>query len=124
MASNPAPGFTKHSGYNIELQLADPVIVSKGGQIIAKSSTVLSMLEGSYSPVWYIPFEDIAANFISKSETTSYCPFKGTASYWNIVVDGETIVDAAWSYEVPFDEMQAIKGHLAFYPDKVVIEQV
>ncbi len=123
MASNPAPGFTKHSGYTIDLQPAEPVIVSTGDQIIAKSSAALSLKEGSYSPVLYIPFEDVAANLISKSETTSYCPFKGTANYWNVVIDGETIVDAAWSYEGPFDEMLAIKGHLAFYPDKVAIER-
>jgi len=124
MANNPAPGFTKHSGYNIELQPTDPVNVRAGDQIIANSSSALSMLEGSSSPVLYIPFEDVAANIISKSETTTYCPFKGTASYWNIVIDGETIADAAWSYEEPFDEMLAIKGYLAFYPDKVEIQPI
>ena len=124
MTSNPAPGFTKHSGYNIDLRPADPVIVRTSDQVIANSSAALSMREGSYSPVLYIPFEDAAANFISKSETTSYCPFKGTAGYWNIVVDDKTIVDAAWSYEEPFDEMLAIKGYLAFYPDKVEIRPV
>ena len=110
MASNSAPGFAKHSGYSIALQPAEPVTIRMGDQIIAKSSAALSMQEGSYSLVLYIPFEDVAVNFISKSETTSYCPFKGTASYWNIITNGETIVDAAWSYEDPFDEMLAIKA--------------
>ena len=123
MASNPAPGFTKHSGYTIDLQPAGAVIVSTGGQVIARSSAALSMHEGSYSPVLYIPFEDVAANCITKSEKNTYCSFKGTASYWNIVTNGETIADAAWSYENPFDEMQAIKGYLAFYSDKVEIEK-
>ena len=122
MASNSAPGFTKHSGYKIDLQLANPVIVRTGDHIITKSSAALSMQEGSYSPVLYIPFDDVAANCITKSDTTSYCPFKGTASYWNIITKDKTIVDAAWSYDEPFDEMQAIKGHLAFYPDKVEIK--
>lgn len=122
MANNPAPGFTKHSGYNIELQPVELVIVQAGGQSIAKSNAALSMQEGNYSPVLYIPFEDVAANFIRKSDTTSYCPFKGTASYWNVVIGDEVIADAAWSYEEPFDEMLAIKNHLAFYTDKVEIE--
>lgn len=122
MANNPAPGFTKHSGYNIELQTVELAIVRTGDRSIAKSNAALSMQEGSYSPVLYIPFEDVAANFISKSETTSYCPFKGTASYWNIVIGDEVIADAAWSYEEPFDEMLAIKNYLAFYADKVIIE--
>ena len=124
MANNPAPGFTKHSGYTIELQPAEPVKVRTGDQIIAKSDAALSLMEDGILPVLYIPLEDVAANIISQSDTTTYCPFKGTASYWNITANGETITDAAWSYEEPFDEMLAIKGHLAFYPDKVEIKQV
>jgi uncharacterized protein (DUF427 family) len=123
MPDNPAPGFTKHSGYSIDLQPGGSVIVRAGSQVIAQSSATISMLEGSYSPVLYIPFEDVAADGISKSETTSYCPFKGTASYWNIVTNDKTIADAAWSYEDPFDEMRTIKGYLAFYPEKVDIQQ-
>ncbi len=123
MASNPAPGFIKHSGYNIELQPAEPVVIRIGSRIIAQSSAALSLLEGAYSPVLYIPFEDVASDHFSQSETTTYCPFKGTASYWNVFANSEATMDAAWSYEEPFDNMRAIKGHFAFYPEKVDIRQ-
>ena len=50
---------------------------------------------------------------------TNYC-----ANYFSIVADGKTIADAIWTYETPFPAMEEISGHLAFYPDKVKIEEV
>ena len=121
--SNPAPGFTKHTNYQIELEFDQSALLTLDGNTIAETSDAIAMLEGKYPPVLYIPRADISAE-LTKSETTTYCPFKGTASYWNIITNGETTVDAAWSYEEPFDEMQAIKGFLAFYPEKVDIRQI
>ena len=120
--SNPAPGFTQHIDHKIELVPLQPVEVKAGDELIAKSAAAISLLEASHSPVLYIPRDDILTQ-ISKSDTSTYCPFKGQASYWNIEINGKVILDAAWSYDNPYDEMQAIKGHLAFYPDKAEIIQ-
>jgi len=119
---NPAPGFTKHANHKIELVPGQSVEIKVGDDIIAKSDAAICMREGNYSPVFYIPRDDILTRII-KSDTSTYCPFKGHASYWNIGVGAETILDTAWSYDNPYDEMQAIKGHLAFYRDKAEIIQ-
>jgi uncharacterized protein (DUF427 family) len=57
----------------------------------------------------YVPRDSVTGT-VEPSQTTTYCPYKGDATYWN--VDG--VADAAWSYEDPFDEVLAIKGHLSF----------
>ena len=60
----------------------------------------------------------------SSAANGTHCPYKGDASYFSIVADGKTIADAIWTYETPFPAMEEISGHLAFYPDKVKIEEV
>ena len=62
--------------------------------------------------------------FLDQTETTSHCPHKGQASYYSIIAKSGEIKDAAWSYEDPKDEIAAIKGYLAFYPDRVAVEEV
>ncbi len=61
---------------------------------------------------------------LTRSETTTYCPYKGEAAYFSIPAGGERSVDAIWTYEAPYDAVSAIKDHLAFYLDRIdAIEQ-
>ena len=100
------------------------VRVSAGGVVIAESSDALSLKEASYPAVNYLPRKDANMELLKRSERTTHCPYKGDASYFSIVADGKTIADAIWTYENPFPAMTEISGHLAFYPDKVKIEEV
>jgi uncharacterized protein (DUF427 family) len=100
------------------------VRVSAGGVVIAESSHALSLKEASYPAVNYLPRKDANMAVLQRSERTTHCPYKGDASYFSIVADGKTISDAIWTYENPFPAMTEISGHLAFYPDKVKIEEV
>jgi uncharacterized protein (DUF427 family) len=100
------------------------VIVTLGGRVIADTSDALTLREASYPPVQYIPRQDVDMAALTRSETTTYCPYKGEAAYFSIPAGGERSIDAIWTYEAPYDAVAGIKGHLAFYPDRVdAIEQ-
>jgi uncharacterized protein (DUF427 family) len=80
------------------------------GKVIAESAKT-EVVEGNQ----YFPPDSIRREFLEPSETTSVCPWKGTASYYNIVVDGKTNNDAAWYYPNPKDAAAQIKDHVAFW---------
>jgi len=90
-------------------------MVRHQGVTLADSSDALIVNEADYGPVLYIPPDDIRVDLMTAAEHTTYCPFKGHATYWNLG-DAEQI---AWSYEDPYDEVMEIKGHIAFYKNKI-----
>ena len=100
------------------------VRVSVGGEIIAETSHALTLKEASYPPVQYIPREDANPALLKRTDHSTYCPYKGDASYFSIVSGGNTLDNAIWTYETPYDSVKEIAGHLAFYPDKVTIEEI
>lgn len=120
---NPAPGFGRHPDHRI---LVEPypgtVTVRFGDTVVASSKQALELREASYPPVLYLPLQDIYLEHFEKSATTTHCPFKGDATYWSVRAQGEAADDVLWVYEEPYDEMTAIAGHGAFYPDKVRID--
>ncbi len=100
------------------------VRVTADGVVIAETADALSLKEASYPAVNYVPRKDANMELLKRSERVTHCPYKGDANYFSIVADGKTIADAIWTYEAPFPAMEQISGHLAFYPDKVKIEEV
>lgn len=99
-------------------------VVRAGGAVLGESTHALSLVEGDYPEVIYVPRADIAMAFLDPSKTTTVCPHKGTASYFTIVAKSGPIADAAWSYETPLPAMSPIKNHIAFDTSKVAVEQV
>jgi uncharacterized protein (DUF427 family) len=59
---------------------------------------------------------------LRRTDTTTYCPYKGDASYYSLLVDGAELTDAVWTYETPYPAVAQIGGHVAFYPDRVQVE--
>jgi uncharacterized protein (DUF427 family) len=100
------------------------VRVSAGGTVIAETSHALTLKEASYPAVHYIPRTDANMELLARSERVTHCPYKGDANYFDIVAGDKTIENAIWTYETPFPAMAEISGHLAFYPDKVRIEEL
>jgi uncharacterized protein (DUF427 family) len=100
-------------------------VVRAAGQVIADTTSALTMHEASYPPVHYIPLTEIDPTVLRRSPTQTYCPYKGEASYYSISItrtDGpDDITDAAWTYENPYPAVDAIASHVAFYPDRVEI---
>ena len=94
------------------------VTVRVGGEVVAETDAALTLQESDYPAVQYIPRADVKSEVLRRSDTTSYCPFKGEASYFSLE-DGPE--NAVWSYERPYDEMAVLGELLAFYPDKVSI---
>lgn len=100
------------------------VRVARDGTTIAESAAALTLQEASYPPVQYIPRTDANPALLIPSKKVTHCPYKGDASYFSIKVGDRLIEDAIWSYEKPFEAVKEIAGHLAFYPNKVTIEQL
>jgi uncharacterized protein (DUF427 family) len=90
-----------------------------GGTIVAETTRALTLKEGSYPPVFYIPRADVQIDLFDRTERHSRCPYKGDASYYQVTAGGLERRDAAWSYEAPLAAAREIAGHMAFYPNKV-----
>jgi uncharacterized protein (DUF427 family) len=100
------------------------VRVSAGPVVIAETARALTLQEGRYPAVQYIPREDANAALLVRSDRSTHCPYKGDASYFGIKTEAGTVDNAIWSYEEPFPAMAEIRNYLAFYPDKVTIEEL
>jgi uncharacterized protein (DUF427 family) len=98
------------------------VTVRVGGVTVAESDSALSLAEASYPVVQYIPLADVDQELLSRTDSQTYCPFKGEASYYSLQTpDGATETDLIWTYENPYDAVAEIAGHVAFYPNRAEI---
>jgi uncharacterized protein (DUF427 family) len=95
------------------------VVVSVAGRVIAETRNALTLRESDYSPVQYIPREDVDFSQLERTDHATYCPYKGDCSYYSISAGGKKSVNAVWSYEDPFPAVEQIRRHVAFYPDRV-----
>ena len=107
----PRPPRLEDSARHIEVVL--------NGVTIADTRRAKRILETSHPPVYYIPFEDVKMEHVAPSQYRTYCEFKGAASYYTITVGGVTVPDGAWTYEHPAPGYEALRGHLAVYPQKM-----
>jgi uncharacterized protein (DUF427 family) len=93
------------------------------GIVLADTTNALRILETSHPPVYYIPPADIAMHHLERSPTrSSFCEFKGHATYWairSITPASHDVPDAAWSYPHPTPSYAALRDHLAFYASRV-----
>ena len=94
------------------------------GQVVAESDAVISLREATYPAVAYFPREaaDLAAYV--RTDRSTHCPYKGEASYFSLSAGAQVADNAVWTYEAPYPAMEAIRGRLAFYPNKVEIVAV
>jgi uncharacterized protein (DUF427 family) len=98
------------------------VKIRRNGQVLAESTSALRIMETGrepYDPMIYIPRADVADALQPVSDKTTHCPLKGDASYFT--VDGDEI---AWTYDRPLEGSKLIKDYVAFYPNKVTIEEI
>jgi uncharacterized protein (DUF427 family) len=89
------------------------------GVTVAATRRAKRILETSSPPVYYIPPEDARMDLLAPALRTTFCEWKGAASYYTLRVDGKTVEQAAWYYPQPNAEYAAIKDYVAFYPGKM-----
>lgn len=86
-----------------------------GGTVIAESDDTI-VVEGNH----YFPPDSVNKEYFSESDTTSVCPWKGNANYYNVTIDGTEYKDVAWMYHNPKPEAAEIKDYVAFWKDAQV----
>jgi uncharacterized protein (DUF427 family) len=95
------------------------VVISVAGRVVADTDNALTLREADYPAVQYIPREDVDFSQLERTDHATYCPYKGECSYYSIPAGGEKSVNAVWTYEDPYPAVAQIKGHVAFYPDRI-----
>jgi uncharacterized protein (DUF427 family) len=114
-----SPGHQKWPDHQVkEMPVNGGAEVQIGSEVIADSQDVIRVEEDGNPARLYFPRSAVAMEKLEPSSTTTQCPFKGTAHYFDLNVDGKRLKDAVWSYEEPFEEHQSLKGRLAFYEEK------
>jgi uncharacterized protein (DUF427 family) len=90
-----------------------------GDRVVLDSTRGRLLYETAIPPVAYVPLEDLDASLLTRTATSTHCPFKGDASYWTLNVGDRVIDDAVWGYEQPLDPAPWLQGFVALYWDKV-----
>jgi uncharacterized protein (DUF427 family) len=88
--------------------------VTLNGTTVAESDRALILSETGLPDRTYLPRADVAVPIDGPTGKHTHCPFKGEADYWSFELDGESLGDAAWSYEDPIDSVAVIAGHVCF----------
>jgi uncharacterized protein (DUF427 family) len=115
-----SPAWERFPDHRIEIeQNPARVRVEFGGATIADSTRGLRVLESRHAPVVYVPREDVRTDLLEKTAHTTFCPFKGHASYYTIRVGERVSPNAIWSYEDPYDQVAELAGCAAFYLERV-----
>jgi uncharacterized protein (DUF427 family) len=97
------------------------VVARVGERVVADTTRALTLREANYPPVQYIPLGDVDQTLLAATDTRTYCPYKGDASYYSIALAEDGLADAVWSYREPYDAVVDIAGHVAFYTDRVEV---
>lgn len=124
MSASPAPGFEKHPSHRVDLSAADRRVTARVGDIpIADSSKCTLVDENRHTPVYYFPREDVRMELLERTDHSTYCPFKGHASYYSILLPDQKLENAVWTYEDPYAETLGLKDLVAFYGDRVEVRE-
>jgi uncharacterized protein (DUF427 family) len=95
------------------------IVVKFGGVDIADTRGAVRVLETTHPPVYYIPAHQVRLELMTLSPLHTECEYKGTASYYDISLDGRTVRNVAWVYADPLPGYETICGKIAFYPGRV-----
>ena len=95
---------------------------SLDGEVVAESARSVIVRETRHAAVIYFPREDVRWERLEATEHTSFCPFKGDASYWTVRAAERVEENAVWGYADPFPEVAELANYVAFYGDRIRVE--
>ncbi len=99
------------------------VVVHNGVEIVSTNGAV-RVLETSHPPTYYLPIDEFADGVLVPVGGNTVCDFKGTASYFDLVIDGQRIDRAAWTYDSPASGFESLAGKVALYASRVDVCKV
>jgi uncharacterized protein (DUF427 family) len=99
--------------------IASRIRVEFAGVVLAESCAAYRVLETAGAPVYYLPPADVRTELLASSDRTTLCEWKGRARFWSVRARGRFALDAAWDYPDPFAGYEVIRGHLAFFAQKM-----
>lgn len=115
-----SPGHRKWPDHKVEEEpVRQRVQLEAEGAALAASDDVIRVVEDDHPDRYYFPRSDVDMKLLEASSTTTQCPFKGTAHYFNVRAGSRTLEDAAWTYDEPYEEHTALKERVAFYDDRL-----
>jgi uncharacterized protein (DUF427 family) len=123
--SNAAPGYQKYPDHRVDISPANRLVrVFAGDRQLAESKRALLVDEVRHDKVFYLPREDVQMTQLEATEHSTYCPFKGHASYFSVIPEaGDSnppdLSNSVWSYTDPYDECLELRDYLAFYTDRL-----
>ena len=91
------------------------VTIEHDGRAIADTRGSIRTLETSHPPTYYLPPDDIASGVLRRADGTSFCEWKGSAIYWDVVIGGTVLRRVGWSYPEPSRAFASLRDHVAFY---------
>lgn len=97
------------------------VRIEVDGETVADTTNASFLYETGLPTRYYMPKTDVRMDLLTPTDTETHCPYKGTARYWSVDVNGETYEDIVWGYDTPLPESQKVTGMVAFYNEKVDI---
>ena len=114
-----SPGHESHPDHKVvEVPVTGKLRVQVGADVFAESTDVIEVIEDRNPPRYYFPREDVRMDTLTRSDTHTHCAFKGDASYFSLTFGDGKVIDAAWTYETPYDEHRALAGRIAFWSEK------
>jgi uncharacterized protein (DUF427 family) len=98
------------------VQWHEHVVVTFGGTVVAETTEAWCALETSHPPTYYLPGKAFTRGSLRPAQGTTFCEWKGSARYLDVVAGDRVAPSAAWSYPAPTPSFELIRDHVAIYP--------
>lgn len=115
-------GHTRNPYHRVDcMRTSRRLRVEVAGTVLVDTTDTVGVYETALAPKLYVDPASLRRG-LRRNDTTTYCPYKGTATWWDTVIGDITVADAAWSYEDPYPESEPIRGLLSFEPQHVTVQ--